>query len=391
MTRRGTGGILGVPNTPTTSAAPGIWTLAEQERWKNASAWPSAPTVPGAPTSVSATAGNAQATVSFTAPASDGGSSITGYTVTSSPGSITASGSSSPIVVTGLTNGTPYTFTVQAVNIVGAGTASDPSGSVTPQEFNNPSSIDLLVVAGGGGGAYSNNGAAVAGAGGAGGYVYQTSFAVSSGVYVGAYTVTVGGGGAVGVNVASRGGNSQFGGPKITTQTAYGGGAGGTPSGGPAADSNGGSGGGGGANSNGLNYGRGVYPGSTYIDAPRQGYDGGGGGGLYGHGGGGGGAGGAGGSGPGGAGVNNSITGSSILYARGGTWPSLDAGTPNTGFGGNTEGGSAAIVGDSGIVVLRYPDSYDAALSTTGSPTITVSGGYRIYKFTGSGSITFGG
>jgi hypothetical protein len=38
---------------------------------------------------------------------------------------------------------------------------------------------------------------------------------------------------------------------------------------------------------------------------------------------------------------------------------------------------------------LRYPDSFSAASATTGSPTITVSGGYRIYKFTSSGSITF--
>jgi hypothetical protein len=40
------------------------------------------------------------------------------------------------------------------------------------------------------------------------------------------------------------------------------------------------------------------------------------------------------------------------------------------------------------VVIIRYPDSYSAA-TTTGSPTITVTGGYRIYKFTGSGSITF--
>jgi hypothetical protein len=46
-------------------------------------------------------------------------------------------------------------------------------------------------------------------------------------------------------------------------------------------------------------------------------------------------------------------------------------------------------LGGSGIVVVRYADSYPAAISTTGSPTITVSGGYRIYKWTGSGSITF--
>jgi len=92
----------------------------------------SGPTAPGAPTAVSATRGNAQAIVSFTAPASDGGSSITSYTVTSSPGSFTASGATSPITVTGLTNGTAYTFTVTATNSVGTSITSSPSSSVTP-------------------------------------------------------------------------------------------------------------------------------------------------------------------------------------------------------------------------------------------------------------------
>ena len=98
---------------------------------------------PGAPTSVVGTAGVAQASVAFTAPASTGGASITSYTVTSSPGGFTASGSSSPIVVTGLTNGTAYTFTVTATNSVGAGSASVSSSSVTPKAtqlitFTNP-------------------------------------------------------------------------------------------------------------------------------------------------------------------------------------------------------------------------------------------------------------
>jgi hypothetical protein len=78
-------------------------------------------TVPGAPTGVTAKAGNASATVSFTAPVSDGGSPIASYIVTSSPGGITASGSRSPIIVKGLTNGTSYTFTVQAINKIGTG------------------------------------------------------------------------------------------------------------------------------------------------------------------------------------------------------------------------------------------------------------------------------
>ena len=89
-------------------------------------------TVPGAPTIGTATAGNGSASVTFTAPTSNGGSPITGYTVTSSPGGITATGTTSPITVTGLTNGTAYTFTVKATNAVGTGSASAASNSVTP-------------------------------------------------------------------------------------------------------------------------------------------------------------------------------------------------------------------------------------------------------------------
>lgn len=89
-------------------------------------------TTPGAPTIGTATGGNAQASVAFTAPASTGGSAITGYTATSSPGGITGTGSSSPIVVTGLSNGQAYTFTVTATNAVGTGSSSASSNSVTP-------------------------------------------------------------------------------------------------------------------------------------------------------------------------------------------------------------------------------------------------------------------
>ena len=96
---------------------------------------PAVPIVPDAPTDVIASSGNAQATVSYTAPSSNGGSVITSYTATSNPGNITAavnqSGSGS-ITVPGLTNDTSYTFTVTATNAIGASVASGASNSVTP-------------------------------------------------------------------------------------------------------------------------------------------------------------------------------------------------------------------------------------------------------------------
>jgi large repetitive protein len=68
--------------------------------------------------------------VSFSPPASDGGSAITSYTVTCSP-SGSASAASSPITITGLTNGTTYTCSVTATNAIGTGPASS-SVTVTP-------------------------------------------------------------------------------------------------------------------------------------------------------------------------------------------------------------------------------------------------------------------
>jgi hypothetical protein len=83
-------------------------------------------TTPSAPAITSVTAGNTILTVVFTAPASDGGSAITGYEISTNNGSTYSSAGSSPgsITVTGLTNGTIYQVVVRAVNSVGSGTAS---------------------------------------------------------------------------------------------------------------------------------------------------------------------------------------------------------------------------------------------------------------------------
>lgn len=85
---------------------------------------------PGAPTSVVGTAGNTQVSVAFTA--STIGTGTPSFTATSTPSGLTASGASSPLVVTGLANGTAYTFVVTATNAFGS-TASEASASVTPR------------------------------------------------------------------------------------------------------------------------------------------------------------------------------------------------------------------------------------------------------------------
>ena len=87
--------------------------------------------IPSAPTGVSAVAGNSQATISFV-PGSNGGSSILYYLASSTQGNITATSSASPIVITGLTNGSSYAFVVYAVNAVGSSSPSAVSNTVTP-------------------------------------------------------------------------------------------------------------------------------------------------------------------------------------------------------------------------------------------------------------------
>jgi hypothetical protein len=110
--------------TATNVAGPGVASAA--------SAAVTPRTVPTAPLTVTATRGTGQAHVSWAAPISNGGNAIIGYTVTSSPGGKTCTSAGLSCWVTGLTNGTPYTFTVRATNNAGTGIPSTASTAVTP-------------------------------------------------------------------------------------------------------------------------------------------------------------------------------------------------------------------------------------------------------------------
>ena len=84
---------------------------------------------------MTATPGNGFATLGWTAPASDGGSAITGYDVTilpAPPGGALISVPGTTATVTGLTNGQSYTFTVAAKNVAGTGSPSVASSAFTP-------------------------------------------------------------------------------------------------------------------------------------------------------------------------------------------------------------------------------------------------------------------
>lgn len=105
---------------------------------------------PGAPGNVVATPGNGRVTITFTAPASTGGLPITSYTVTTLPyGGVDQQAGSAELthVITGLTNGRTYSFTVTANNAAGAGSASAVSNSVTPvfRKTGAPAATFLLM------------------------------------------------------------------------------------------------------------------------------------------------------------------------------------------------------------------------------------------------------
>ena len=251
--------------------------------------------------------------------------------------------------------------------------------------------ITYLIVAGGAGGS---------GSGGGAGGMLTGALALNSG---NTYNIIVGGGGAYGIaDAASNGNNSSF-----ANLTAIGGGRGGYGYGSQLGfvypGANGGSGGGGAEDAN--------YYSAGGLGTPGQGNDGAGGG--YHWFGGGGGAGAAGSFTNGGNGLASSITGTSVYYAGGGgaqgfTRPfgtgglggganATDGGDRSTrtagvntgGGGGGNRDGNGGGNGGSGVVIIRYSASYPAAVSTTGNPSYNVIDNNRIYRFTGSGSITF--
>lgn len=100
--------------------------------------------VPSAPLNVTASdAGHGSMHVSFSPPAQNGGEAVIDYTVTAQPGGAQVTGGSSPVLFTGLTNGTEYTFTVTARNSAGSSPASAPSTPAAPMAtqtitFNAP-------------------------------------------------------------------------------------------------------------------------------------------------------------------------------------------------------------------------------------------------------------
>lgn len=338
---------------------------------------------------------------SFTANLSATGDAPVTYSVYSGalPSGITLTANTGVLSGTApnVSSSTTYNFTIRSTDVQRQDT--DRAFSITVLPINPPSNVDYLVVAGGGG-------ALVLGGGGAGGMLTGTGFSVTSSTL---YTVTVGAGGV---------GNAQGTGSVFGSITTVGGGTCGLgPSAAQAVGGPGGSGSGG-------NYGSPYQTGSA-GGAGTAGQGNNGGNGAVWAGGGGGGRGAAGYSGTGqtngaiagngGSGLSSSITGSAVVYAGGGGGGAYGGsagvnannggdgggghglfaysgnggnGTANTGggAGGQYDGSSN---GGSGIVVIRFPDTYSVAQATTGSPTYTQTGGYHIYKFTTSGSITF--
>lgn len=320
---------------------------------------------------------------------------------------------------------TPTTYGTGGMGRNGTGLSGNGSDGIVIFKYltNNTiavTNLELLIV-GGGGGSVNYGG------GGAGAVIYYGSESGANGsaisLYLGTYTIIVGAGGTRSTSTATMnplgstssvlglpaqyatmptcfGGFDAYGGSSysvalgdywgsgcgataaVPTSYGYGipspnfGNIGGQGNGGSPA-TGGGGGGAGAAGGNSVNLTSGGYGGDGKqfsISGTATYYGGGGGGGKSTAG-----NAGAGGAGGGGAGIG----GTGAVNAS--------SGTANTGGGGGGSQSTTATGGSggSGVVIMRYPDTFPAASATTGSPTITVSGGWRTYVFTSSGTITF--
>jgi len=101
---------------------------------------PTPPTPAGAPSDIKATPGDNSAIITWVAPASSGSYPITDYQAIASPGGRTCLVAAPALSceITGLTSGTSYTFTVQALTGAGWSPASSPSNSITPTPSPTP-------------------------------------------------------------------------------------------------------------------------------------------------------------------------------------------------------------------------------------------------------------
>lgn len=272
------------------------------------------------------------------------------------------------------------------------------SGQISMSNFRGaakvsaPPSVEYLVVAGGGGGGAGGGADAIgtgdnqtqlaSAHGGGGGFKTATGLSVTVGAAV---TVTVGGGGhygglPYGTGQGGNGGGSAYG-PISTSGGGGGGAAYGVNHPGLSEGINGGSGGGGGSSCQTFLHNCWAQNGGKGLGTAGEGANGTVGGWGWepwlGHCGGG--------SGMGGGGQTSPISGSSLHYSSGHSADGANRGAGGHGAHEYSNGGS----GYSGVVIIRYSNTYANAASTTGSPTFTNTGGHKIYKFTGSGSITF--
>lgn len=214
---------------------------------------------PDSPTGVSGTAGSGSVSVAFTAPTDVGGSAITGYRVQDGTNAHGASGSSSPVTVTGLTNGTSYTFKVWAINAFGYSAPSDASAAVTPATppgqdayttagtyswTATHTSVSVVCIGGGGGSGGTQSGSTAGDGGGGPALRYGNNITVTPG---NSYTVIVGAAGTNGAiyNQGDNGGDSSFNGTDVVAQGGRGTGAGKNGAGGTGSNGVGISGGGG--------------------------------------------------------------------------------------------------------------------------------------------------